>query len=879
MTGHTLSHYRILDKLGEGGMGIVYKAEDTRLDRTVALKFLAPHLLESEEHKQRFLREAKAAASLDHPNICLVHEVGESEGRFFLAMGLVDGPEVRARIREQPLKLDEALDIAIQAAEGLRAAHQKGIVHRDIKSSNLMLTSTGQVKIMDFGLAQLTGGTRLTKTDTVLGTPAYMSPEQAQRQETDRRTDIWSLGVVLYEMVTGRLPFEGDREAAVVHSIIHEPHEPLTALRAGVPLELDRIVGKALAKDPAERYQHVDDLLVDLRALRRNLSGGRVSTPQASRRRWLWAALLPVLLLAGYFAWQARRAPRSTEPLRATPLTTQPGVHLYPSFSPEGNHVAFTWNGPKQDNQDIYVQQVGAGSALRLTTDPGNDYNPVWSPDGRWIAFLRSQSDPSTAGAVGFSGDSELRLIAPLGGPERKLAEIGIRQAWVAPPYLAWCPDGKCLVVTNTPGEGKPDALFLISLETGEERQLTHPQPPAAGDANPAVSPDGNWLVFRRDASGPFSGELYRLALDSGLIARGEPERLTPVALDAGHPTWMPDAKEVVFSAHSGREGLWRLVVPGSNTPTRLPFVGEDGRTPVVSRPQPGRPSRLVYVRSFQDYNVWRIDSPVAGSPASSPPVLSISSTRQDADAQISPDGRRVAFFSDRSGEGEIWLADSDGSNAVQLTSMRRIHGAGAPQWSSDGKLITFHSIRDGQGEIYLIPAVGGKPRNLTSHPATDGDPSFSRDGKWIYFRSDRTGKFQVWKLPVSGGDAVPVTPNVGARALESLDGAYLYYVETVENPSPLWCLPSSGGVPTKLLEGVVLGGFAVLGAGIYYMDRPSRETRLQYFNLATRKSTTIAANLGNVGLFLTASPDGRTILYSRLDSSVDDLMLVENFR
>jgi serine/threonine protein kinase len=217
MTGHTLSHYRILDKLGEGGMGVVYKAEDTRLDRTVALKFLAPHLLASDEHKQRFLREAKAAASLDHPNICLVHEVGESEGRFFLAMGYVDGPEVRARIRKRPLKLDEALDIAIQAAEGLRAAHRKGIVHRDIKSSNLMLTSTGQVKIMDFGLAQLTGGTRLTKTDTVLGTPAYMSPEQAQRQETDRRTDIWSLGVVLYEMVTGRLPFEGEREAAVVH--------------------------------------------------------------------------------------------------------------------------------------------------------------------------------------------------------------------------------------------------------------------------------------------------------------------------------------------------------------------------------------------------------------------------------------------------------------------------------------------------------------------------------------------------------------------------------------------------------------------------------------------------------------------------------------
>jgi tetratricopeptide (TPR) repeat protein len=304
MIGQTISHYRITDKLGSGGMGVVYKTEDTNLGRTVALKFLAAHLLESEEHKQRFLREAKATASLDHPNICMVYEVGETDGHIFLAMGYVDGVEVRAKIKARPLKLDEALDIAIQAAEGLRAAHQKGIVHRDIKSSNLMLTSTGQVKIMDFGLAQLTDGTRLTKTDTVMGTPAYMSPEQAQRLPTDRRRDIWSLGVVLYEMVTGRLPFEGDREQAVLYSIINEPHEPITALRVGVPPELDRIVAKALAKSPNQRYQHLDDMLVDLRALRSQLSAARVTTrprPAASpipRARWKLALGAAAVLLA-----------------------------------------------------------------------------------------------------------------------------------------------------------------------------------------------------------------------------------------------------------------------------------------------------------------------------------------------------------------------------------------------------------------------------------------------------------------------------------------------------------------------------------------------------------------------------------------------------
>ena len=300
MLGQTISHYRITDKLGEGGMGIVYKAEDTNLDRTVALKFLAAHLLESEEHKQRFLREAKATASLDHPNICMVYEVGEAGGQVFLAMGYVDGQEVRAKIKERPLKLEEALDIATQAAEGLRAAHHKGIVHRDIKSSNLMLSSTGQVKIMDFGLAQLSGGTRITKTDTILGTPAYMSPEQAQRLATDRRTDIWSVGVVLYEMVTGGLPFEGEREQAVLYSINSEPHEPVTAIRAGVPLELDRILNKALAKKPEERYQNVEDMLVDLRALRKSpLTGSGVATPVRPARSPVLPGIVPLGLNFG----------------------------------------------------------------------------------------------------------------------------------------------------------------------------------------------------------------------------------------------------------------------------------------------------------------------------------------------------------------------------------------------------------------------------------------------------------------------------------------------------------------------------------------------------------------------------------------------------
>jgi Tol biopolymer transport system component/DNA-binding winged helix-turn-helix (wHTH) protein len=604
-----------------------------------------------------------------------------------------------------------------------------------------------------------------------------------------------------------------------------------------------------------------------------------VAPAEPGPRRRVWVALLLLLLAAGFFAWRAWRATERGDPLRAVPLSALPGAERYPSFSPDGNHVAFTWTGPRQDNQDVYVQQIGSsGPPLPLTTDPRMDYNPVWSPDGRWIAFLRRQWE---------AGTSELRLIRPLGGPEQKVAEIHLSDTYyITPPYMAWCPDSNCLVVTDSPGQGKPAALFLVSRESGEKSPLTHPQFPAIADTNPALSPDGSSLVFRRQTS-LHNGELYRLPLARGptSIGVGEPRRLTEAALDAGYPIWVPAGnKEILFSA---RGSLWRLIVPGKHTPARLPFAGEDGIMPAVSRFESGR-ARLIYVRNFQDTNIWRVEVPAPGAPATAPPEVAISSARRDSTPQLSPDGRRVAFPSDRSGAWEIWLADPDGSNAVRLTFMG---AAGAPCWSPDGERIVFQSNREGQYDVNVIRAAGGKPQNLTSHAATDFRPSFSRDGQWIYFTSNRTGQNQIWKMPASGGAASPVTSNGAFAAFESPDGAWLYYNQTMETPSPLWRQSVSGGAPMKVLDGVVRAAFTVLDGGIYYIDRPSAEggllfvdqpsgeTRLQYFDIATRRTTTVARNLGNVYLGLTASRDGRTIFYSRVDSSVDELMLVENFR
>jgi serine/threonine protein kinase/dienelactone hydrolase len=269
--GQTISHYKITDKLGEGGMGVVYKAEDTKLKRSVALKFLPPEALDYRERQDRFVREAQAAAALNHPNVCVVHEIDETDGRTFIVMEFIEGDSVKDKVAVRPLKLDEALAVAIQVGEALKAAHAKEIVHRDVKSANIMVTAEGRTKIMDFGLAQLSERTKLTKTGSSLGTPAYMSPEQALGKEVDHRSDIWSFAVVLYEMISAQLPFKGEIEAAVAYSIVNEEPEPLTSLRVGVPVELDRVLAKALAKDPNERYQHVDEVLVDVRAILRDL--------------------------------------------------------------------------------------------------------------------------------------------------------------------------------------------------------------------------------------------------------------------------------------------------------------------------------------------------------------------------------------------------------------------------------------------------------------------------------------------------------------------------------------------------------------------------------------------------------------------------------
>jgi eukaryotic-like serine/threonine-protein kinase len=360
--------------------------------------------------------------------------------------------------------------------------------------------------------------------------------------------------------------------------------------------------------------------------------------------------------------------------------------------------------------------------------------------------------------------------VAPLGGSERKVSDLILNTPVYRAITVAWCRDSSCLIAPDGQGEGKADVLFMIPLDGSEKRQLTFREGMGI-DSDAAISPDGRSLVFRRDVT-PFTSELYRVPLGPNMTPASEPVLLADYRVNATRPAWLGNSREIVFSSKSN---LWRLDASATgSSPTRLPFVGLDGLTPTISGVRSDRRSRLVYLRSFIDTNVWRVDASAAGAPATSAARPAIVSTRSDHLPALSPDGKRLAFFSSRSGDFELWIGDSDGSNAVQLTSLKSVPGFA--RWSPNGQMLAFHSDPEGHADVLTIPASGGKPRILMPGPAGGGFPSFSRDGKWIYFSGiDSANQAGIFKMPVAGGTALTVVAMLGAVPIESYEGRDLF--------------------------------------------------------------------------------------------------------
>jgi serine/threonine protein kinase len=437
--GDTLGRYRLEAKLGEGGMGVVYRARDIHLDRLVAVKVLPADRVADADRKRRFVQEAKAASALNHPNIITIHDFAEERGTQFIVMEYVPGKALDQLIPPNGLRLAETLKYSIQIADALAKAHAAGIVHRDLKPANIMVTDESHIKVLDFGLAKLTEaptGADLatltvqdrTEAGAIVGTISYMSPEQAEGKPVDARSDIFSFGAVLYEMVTGQKAFRGDSRASTLAAVLTQEPTPLNEAGPDVPQELEKLIARCLRKDRERRLQHAADLKVALLDLKEESDSGRLVTarskkPQPTRRWWTWAALIVAVAVLAESGWLwISRNKRDQASFTVKPITSYPGQAVSPSFSPDGSQVAFSWNGEKQDNADIYVKLVDSGAPMRLTTNPADDDNPAWSPDGRQIAFLR---DAGNAG-------EELVLISPLGGVERKLADLrqGLNATW-----------------------------------------------------------------------------------------------------------------------------------------------------------------------------------------------------------------------------------------------------------------------------------------------------------------------------------------------------------------------------------------------------------------------------------------------------------------
>lgn len=806
-------------------MGVVYKAEDTKLERSVALKFLAHHLLDDDEAKERFLREAKAAAAIDHPNICHVHEIGDEDGKTFIAMAFLEGESLEDRIANGPLSLKDALEIARQVADGLQAAHTKGVFHRDIKPANIIISPEGRATIMDFGLARLTEASRLTKADTAMGTVAYMSPEQAQGMEVDSRTDIWALGCVLYEMVSGQRPFQGQYDQALLYEIVHEEPAPLTGLRTGVPVELEFAVGKCLEKDADSRYQHTADTAVDLRNLQDKLRSGRstiLRTAQmtgavpammttartvnptetlppdvmvvrriSQRALQALATLLTIAVLGLSFAYLSTSDP-DAEP-RALRRFSFSHVDVgSASISPDGRNVAYSARaGADSGSSSLWLRSMGNETVREIPGTAGvvwvRDWTPAWSADSRSIVFgTRDQLKLVSLG----SGDSI--VLCPL--PGRTAGREGF-------PFTgaSFSPEGDRIVFSSRL------RLWEVSTLGGEPKLLFEPDPNQtywsplflpASDGSPRLvfsvsEGNGSW---RTEAMDLLTGKRHQVAPGSyavyapnGYLIHG-PSDPSGVGLSA-----------TPFSIET-------LSVTGETLPLersgRLASVSQDGI--LVYTETASSASERIVVKNRSGEVLRSVGDPIE---------------RGQAPA-VAPDGKRAAVgveediwvydldrdigarltFSEGANLYPSWLPSSvevsyafgdgvavqvaDGSQEARQEFTRTNGGGSGPaSWSADGRYVAYAGAdpAGGEGGIWYreIGPDGSlsEPISYLRTPHSEGQPQISPDGRYLAHRSDESGRQEVYvrSFP-EGAGKWQVSMNGGVAPRWAANGSEIFY-------------------------------------------------------------------------------------------------------
>lgn len=853
--GARFGPYEVISPLGVGGMGEVWKARDTRVDRIVAIK------ISKQQFSERFEREARASAALNHPNICSLYDVGPD----YLVMEYVDGAPV-----EPTQSIRKLLDLAVQIGDGMAAAHDRGITHRDLKPENILVTGEGRVKILDFGLAKQavapseSGGTQavtMTQPGLVMGTVAYMSPEQARGEPLDARSDQFSFGVILYELACGKRPFARDSAPQTMAAIIEADPEPLPQ---SVPAPLRWIVERCLAKEPSARYASTRDLYRDLDFLRSHLSevlsgSGSVPAigPAPAIRRWLWPAItvLGAVLIGGASFWVGVRGRSGVDAFAPVPLTSSGGMVKNPSFSPDGSEVVFAWNGPRSGNSNLYVKLIGSNDLLRLTTGSADEVSPAWAPDGKHIAFVRSQDH----------GKRAVMLISPLGGSERKLTEVSVDDFGMeGHAVLAWTPDSRFLAAADG------NRLDLVSVDTAERQSLLHEAPNVIGDADPAFSPEGDRLAYVRRL-GPFSSRPFWVPLTAGYRPAGAPRELGTPGMVAFSPLWDGHGQLMFAGGAPFGMRLYRVALPaGAPVPVAGAMIGGS----MALHRDTGR---LIYTSQLHIENLYQVLLDGPGKASRAPERLT-STTGTDLSPHYSPDGAAVAFASFRFEHFGLWTIQTRSPLVSELVDW----GQGlmsATDWSPDSKsVLVFGTGPQGWFQPYRIAVDTRKVTRLIDDAAHYVYPTYSRDGKTIYFTSTKRGGLNLYKMPASGGPATLITGRGVVRARESADGRWLYFAGWM--PDALYRMPLAGGEITQVIERLAdQSGYELSSQGVYYWAGNRADPELRYLDLESRRDVHVLQPAIPAAPNLTLSPDGRWLCFPLMERNSQELMMIENWR
>ncbi len=814
-----LGHYRLLDKIGEGGMGVVYKAIDTHLDRTVALKVLPPEKLVDSERKRRFAQEAKTASALNHPNIVTIHDISSDMGIDFMVMEWIDGRTLDELIPRHGMRLPEVLRIAVQIAEGLSAAHGAGITHRDIKPSNIMVSNAGHVKVLDFGLAKLTERAEVTVEDktvaarpltsegAIIGTVCYMSPEQAEGKKVDPRTDIFSFGSVLYEMASGQRAFQGDTPASTLGAVIHTQPKPLAELVPALPNDLERLIARCLRKDRARRMQGMADIRVALLDLKEDSDSGQLSSTAVappSRRRWGLPVAFGSTLLLGALGllWNSRSKQSGALPEpRLTQITRDSGTTYQPVLSPDGKLLAYASNRADAQNMDIWVQQMAGGQPVRLTRHPAADTNPQFSPDGTTIYFLSQRAEGS------------VWAIPTLGGDER----VVTRDPLLYQNLLA--PNGQLLAHKRLGYNGEPSPCYLLSTVGGGSRKV---ETSIQSFIPETWSPDSRMLIGwgREGVAGPDPGDaqLYLVPASGGpaiLIKTNAGATVTRAGIGSVRLV----GTRLFFSEQGAIDeytlsGNWRLDGPIKRWAT---FPGANVQFAISDR--------VILAANLTGVeDIWSIPMDTNRGKVNGAPERLTNDEARDWWPSLSANGRKMIYTSDRHGNRDVWLRAMESGKETQVTAtpeserrarispdgervayeveskpiaifVREIAGGeprlvcqncGLPGWTPDSRRVSYW---DGSPVRFhtFDPATGDR-RKLVGHPVRSiQSVSFAPDGQWISFHLlEESGRTQIYIAGVRNGEAAEPSqwiPVIGSdrrytHAWWSPDGNMLYFLD-----------------------------------------------------------------------------------------------------